>query len=288
MALHLNSTVIVSVYKSVSELEAILFALEKQSRSDFEIIVSEDGESEQVAEVVSYWKDVLGERLAHTSQPDLGFRKNRALNRSVNASRTERLIFIDGDCVPGKRFVEAHGFCLEHSSLVAGRRVELGPKWSDRLISDPSWSLTLSSTPLYLALLPSLVIDGVKNPESGITSKVLHKLHVNRYVTLVGCNFSCSKDVLESINGFNEDYQSPGLGEDSDLQARFEKIGILPKSGKFLTPIFHLSHPRNYLVSPENIRLYEATKSQRTPKCVNGLNSRAGVDCVRTDDVNLT
>jgi GT2 family glycosyltransferase len=115
------------------------------------------------------------------------------------------------------------------------------------------------------------MLDGAKNPESGIRSKMLQRLAIKPTIDLVGCNFSCHKDALERLNGFNEEYTSPGLGEDSDLQERFKKIGVAPKSAKYLAPLFHLFHPRNYKVSEENQRLYLRTKESEVAHCGTGL-----------------
>ncbi len=101
-----KATVIISIYRDVDALKLILQALETQTESNFEIIVSEDGESEAVA---SYIDPITSEnRFQHITQQDIGFRKNRALNRAILAARSDILIFIDGDCIPHPGFIEAH------------------------------------------------------------------------------------------------------------------------------------------------------------------------------------
>ena len=269
--IEISASVIVSVYRSAPELSTVLFALAHQSRSDFEIIVSEDGESPEMAAIVEKWSPIFSSRLTHRTQPDIAFRKNRALNQAVSTSKSNILIFIDGDCVPSSRFVQAHIESLRNSQLAGGRRVELGKLWTARLLDDPSWSIKLSRREVFLALLPSLILDGAKNPEFGIRSAWLQKLSKKSHIDIVGCNFSCLKSVLEHINGFDERYLSPGLGEDSDVQERFKKIGVVPTSIKHLAPLYHLFHNRTYSVSQENLRIFKTLGETSDAFCLKGL-----------------
>ena len=77
----MKATLIISVYKNTAALEAILRSLEKQTEQDFEVIISEDGQSKEMAELVaSYpWRWPM----RHLTQPDEGWRKERALNQAV-------------------------------------------------------------------------------------------------------------------------------------------------------------------------------------------------------------
>mgnify|MGYP001822778376 CR=1 FL=1 len=106
----LSSTVIISVYKDDVSLNIILKSLLSQTVENFEVIVSEDGQSDAIKRCVDHFKstDLF---LLHLTQDDQGFRKNIALNRAIMASNTNHLIFIDGDCVPHHTFVEAHQSC---------------------------------------------------------------------------------------------------------------------------------------------------------------------------------
>jgi cellulose synthase/poly-beta-1,6-N-acetylglucosamine synthase-like glycosyltransferase len=93
------------VYKNVEALSIILNALQNQSILVDEIIISEDGNSEVMKNFVATLED---EKIVHLSCPDIGWRKNTALNKAIVKASGEYLIFIDGDVVPHKRFVEGH------------------------------------------------------------------------------------------------------------------------------------------------------------------------------------
>ena len=102
----MKATLIISVYKHVEFLNAILKSLEQQTEQDIEVIISEDGEDAEMKEFIDsyprYWP------ILHLTQPDNGWNKEKALNRAVLAAQTDWLIFIDGDCVLHPRFIEMH------------------------------------------------------------------------------------------------------------------------------------------------------------------------------------
>jgi glycosyltransferase involved in cell wall biosynthesis len=266
----LQASLVVSVYKDIAKLDCILRSLQHQTLRNFEVIVSEDGEDEALARFMSPWL-AKNEAIQHLTQPDQGFRKNRALNRAISFARSDCLVFIDGDCVPHVRFMESHFLALARSPIAGGRRVELGPKFSQRLIHNPDLITSLSRFGGYMRAMPALLADQVKNPESGFYVSWIHRLVEERPLALVGCNFSSRRKTLEAINGFNEDYQAPGIGEDSDLEWRLERAGFAIQNIKFLAPLFHLYHPRGYGFSDRNQQIYDATKSADQWRAERGL-----------------
>lgn len=265
-----KASVIVSVYRDHAALQCIYEALTLQTEKNFELIISEDGESTEILNCVNNFGNQITVR--HLTQEDIGFRKNRALNRATIAANSDYLIFIDGDCIPHPRFVEGHLREASKSKICAGRRVELGEGLSVRLKKEPKFVSALCTN---FGMAGSLFMDSyvrAKNPEAGFYWPSLQVFMRGRELSLVGCNFSCSREALEKINGFNEDFQSPGLGEDSDIEWRFIRAGFSMKNVKFVTPLFHLYHPRNQWLDPKNIEIFESTKKGDIWKCFRGLN----------------
>src|SRR5258707_589774 len=72
-------------------------------------------------------------RFTQLWQPDAGFRKNAMLNKAIIASRTDYLIFIDGDCVPHHQFIRDHWMHRKAKSALCGRRVNFSRQITDRL-----------------------------------------------------------------------------------------------------------------------------------------------------------
>jgi glycosyltransferase involved in cell wall biosynthesis len=103
----------------VRALQLILESLRVQTCKDFDIIISEDGEDASMRQFVEQydWFCVY----QHLTQTDIGWRKNRALNRAVLKANNEWLIFIDGDCVVHHRFVEMHLHYAKADRILLGK-----------------------------------------------------------------------------------------------------------------------------------------------------------------------
>lgn len=269
-----KATLIISVYKDVQKLKCIFYALKHQTCDQFDIIISEDGESEEMASFLANY-EYKAREIQHLTQPDLGFRKTRALNRAVIASKNDYLIFIDGDCIPHPRFIEAHIRHAQNKRVCVGRRVEIGPRYSMRLIENPGIIRRLGSNFGFFFELPSMLRDGVKNPESGLFSPLLQALRTKKKPSLLGCNFSCHRRDLERVNGFNEDYVSVGTGEDTDLDWRLASVGCENYDIKHLAPLFHLHHERIWPATSENGTILETSRNLKLWRCTSGLSEHA-------------
>lgn len=269
-----QASIIVSVYKDINALRAICYALFHQSNPNFEIIVSEDGSNPAMRNFVA---SIHGSQpIVHLTQDDDGFRKNKALNRAIAAARGEILIFIDGDCVPHKHHVASHIQCAAPGFACSGRRAELGPTLSQFILNKAKHIKAFENWFSFgLFALPAL-IDHSKNYEAGLYSPLLHRFTKHKNASLLGCNFSCRKNDIITVNGFNEDYTSPGIGEDSDIEWRLRENGIKIKNIKFLAPVYHLYHEHKFEASLANRLLFEKTKQQRTVFCEHGIDQYLG------------
>ncbi|MBF0218646.1 MAG: glycosyltransferase [Gammaproteobacteria bacterium] len=254
------ATVIISVYRDAGALSLILQALTLQSTRTFEVIVSQDGDDPTIAALLHSQPPPFPWRLF--TQEDNGFRKNRALNRAVASAAHHWIIFIDGDCIPHRHFVAAH---LHHAAIgrvSAGRRIELGEKWSQRLRHNPKTLAQLNQPWRYL---PSMLHDKARCAELALLPQGLHPLTHKRPLALLGCNFAAHRQDLIAVNGFDERFTTAGVGEDSDIDWRLRHYGIRVVNVKFSALQFHLFHPRSYDVSLANIALLKA--NQATGNC---------------------
>lgn len=271
-----KTTIIISVYQDAEALHTIFEALKLQTEHEFAIIISEDGESSVIAQTVA-GANSLFPHLIHLTQPDRGFRKNRALNRAVLTSPTEHLIFIDGDCVPHPNFIQGHMTYAALKTVNCGRRVELGQTFSERLRSKPADTLTRLASPLrYLSQIIAFLRDKTKNYELGFYLPWLQSLS-RKPTSIMGCNFSLNRSDLLDINGFDEEYTSPGFGEDSDIAIRLEKNGCKLLSNKLVTIQYHLHHPRGARGSDENKALLQKARLAYGVRCRHGINEHTDI-----------
>ena len=266
---NLKSTVIIAVYKDVEALNCIFWGLEQQTEKSFEVIAAEDGEDTGIARFINEYKsDNL--LIKHVTQEDIGFRKTRAVNRAVIQASSGYLIFLDGDCIPHPTFVEMHLKNASQGVFLAGRRMHLGMGWSSRIRTDPSTIKMLFSPFGFLSKFFHLHFDGVRNYEIGNPSNLLNRLLGNKHVSLIGCNFSLSKEHFFAINGYDEDLTGVG-GEDGDLEWRLNMAGIFSKSVKFQAIVYHLFHESRREDADVNLQKSLTNKALRKYRCLNGL-----------------
>lgn len=103
-----RASVVIPTYNRSDLLRRTLDALMAQSApaAEFEVIVSDDGSSDDTAEMVSSMRSRL--RLAYHFQPDLGFRAALARNEGARLASGDVLVFLDTGTLPGPDFVAAH------------------------------------------------------------------------------------------------------------------------------------------------------------------------------------
>jgi len=266
-------TIIVSVYKNVQALKFVLDSILRQTKRVDEIIISEDGNSDVMKKFIETLNIT---NLIHLTQEDLGWRKNIALNNAIRKASGAYLVFIDGDVVLHRRFIEGHLYCSQPKRVCAGKRVELGTSYSQKILNK---ELTIDNlTNSFLRRIISLHKDGVRHYEDGIYiqpngylyNKIVQKKHINY---IIGCNFSCYKKDIESINGFDEDYRYPSIGEDVDINWRFRADGTEVISCRNIANVYHLWHKKGFGSNEGDInnKILKANFDMNRFVCLNGL-----------------
>ncbi len=237
-------SLIISFYKNVGFFKNVLFSIKNQSFKDFELIISDDGSPPEIVKEV---KDLLAASLfkyQYIWHEDKGFRKTIILNKSVVASKADYLVFIDGDCILHRHFLREHYNGRRKSIVLAGRRVLLTLKVTERLTQDKIRSKFFEFRILWDIFRDSIRM-GFKAVEQGIyiRSKFLRTFLSNKDKGILGCNFSMNKEDLLSLNGFDERFLMAGVGEDSDLQARIRRTdNIHIKSINKRAIVYHQYH----------------------------------------------
>lgn len=245
---NLKCSIIISVYKDTDSLDLILDNLSKQTIVPNEIVVSEDGNSQEMSEFIPAAKEKYKNLdITHFFQEDNGWRKNIALNRAIVESKYEYLIFIDGDCVPFDDFIENHVKQASKRIVLAGKRVELGENLTQEIRLR---KITVSKlTNNYWLYLVKLIKDKTRHLEDilHISYKSFLASFIKREVNyIIGCNWSCFKEDILKINGFDETYILPSVGEDVDLGWRFRGLGIELKSCRHNANLVHLYHKKRF------------------------------------------
>lgn len=273
MSYHPKSTLVISVYKDTESLAFILESLEHQTISPDEIIISEDGDSIEMAEFVTSQKKRFP-NLVHLTQEDDGWRKNIAMNNAIKAAKNEYLIFIDGDCVPYSTFIQGHVENAQKGVVLCGKRFELGAEFTNQIKTHKLIMSELEKK--FLWYLPSMIKDGARHIEEGFyfpSGSFLSKIS-KRYVRyIIGCNFSCYKEDFIKINGLDETYSLPSVGEDIDLGWRFRGLGIELRSCRNNACMMHLWHKKRFSMEEQiiNNKILKVNFDQNRFICENGL-----------------
>jgi len=263
-------TLVISVYNKPEVLRLVLAACARQSFPDFEIIVADDGSGTAVRDVVAAALRSSPRPIVHLWHEDRGWRKNVILNSAIHASRGSQLVFIDGDCIPSRHFLHDHWKEREDRRVLLGRRVETSERWSmgltlERVDSGEFEQLGLSEIRDGLTGRSLRVEDGIRMPR-----RFLRLLLLRKVSGMLGSNFSVAREELVAINGFDELYDGPGCGEDSDVQFRLSLNGVLGKSLRNLAIQYHVWHPRTK-VSDACWDRFEMIKRTRNARCLVGL-----------------
>ena len=102
------TAVIVTTYNRPDALAAVLAGYAAQRDAEFELLIADDGSTDDTRRVVDEFKARAKFPVTHVWHEDQGFRAAAIRNRALAATRAEYVIFSDGDCVPSPRFVAQH------------------------------------------------------------------------------------------------------------------------------------------------------------------------------------
>lgn len=257
-----KTSVIAAFYNNINYLKLVLAGFERQTEKDFEIIIADDGSKEDVVKEIESIASNYSFRIKHVWHPDKDFRKNKILNQAILASSSDYLIFIDADCVPHSKFVEEHINEKEENKVLAGRRVNLSHKLRELLTEENIKEGFLETN--NLRMIEDAIFGQSNYVEKGFyfENKFLRNLFNKKSRGLLGCNFSLHKKDMLAINGFDERYEAPSIGEDSDVQFRLELNGLKVKSLNHIAVQYHLYHKLQERLQ-KNLDLFEKVKKSK-------------------------
>lgn len=270
-------SVIIAVYRNTEALGFVLDSLERQTYTNFEVIVAEDGDDDAMAKFVEQAREHYSFEIIHTTQEDKGVRKARSQNNAILQSHGDYLVFIDGDCVLYSTFLHGHASLAHKGCVLSGRRIDLPMKLTQKVKTKQvtpyeieSWYM---SRFLYLAFDKSVKYEqGIYiAPESLLYTILLAKRE--RTTAILGCNFSVWKEDIVRLNGFDESYGESAVSDDVDWNWRFEAAGLKIHSCKNVANMMHLWHKAHDRGDASKYiqRMQENQKANKFI-CENGLN----------------
>lgn len=270
-------SLIISVYNNFPWLRLILDALHWQTFNNFEVVIADDGSSddsvEHIHEYISSHPEI---NIRHVWHEDKGWRKNMALNSAVRNSKGNYLVFIDGDCVPHPKFLYDHIRLSKPGWVIGGRRVESG---------DYLNSFMEAMNPLppdFFGKVRRKIISNIfRQPFSSTMAQfrrtirfpfIFGKALGLRHQGILGANFGLYRSDFEKVNGFDERYLSPGTGEDCDIDLRLGNAGINHIKASHYALMIHKCHKRLDWTSKNNEALFKEALEKKSTFTSYGLN----------------
>lgn len=235
-------TLIISIYNQAPQLHRVLETTASQSITGFDIVIADDGSSDNAETVINDFKinhpDVS---LTHLWHEDRGFYKTIILNKAFKTASSDYIIVIDGDMLLHNRFIENHLRHARKDRVLCGfRGVKLGKQISAELIAGERQ---------FSQNLPVLLWQTLRGEiEDGSRGMVIHKqwlrsMIATRSKRLSGCNFSTCRENLFRVNGMDESILVYGF-EDLELGHRLTLSGVQITDVSRVCNTYHLDHPR--------------------------------------------
>jgi len=263
--------VLVSTYQRPDHLRRCLLsiALQQGVEGRFELVVTDDGSSDETHELVRRFAREVEFPVSLTSHPHDGFQLARCRNEGVAASSAPYLLFVDGDCLLPPNHLREH-LALRRPGCVNGSDyLRLGPRTSAR-IDDAAVRRLVYRRRSSPKQWERLFMDHIRMET--------HRLWGwPRHPRLVGNNIALWRRDLERINGFDQKFRHWGW-EDDDLSLRLRQAGLKLRSVRHRTRLYHLWHeqdptiPQHKEASP-NFG-YARRRPFRLTRCCNGLQRR--------------
>lgn len=263
----MKTDLIVSTYNAPRALALSLASIPGQVRRPDTVLIADDGSGEETRQVIQAFAKAHPDiRVEHVWHEDNGFEKNVILNKAIETSEADYLIFTDGDCLMHPTFVRRHVDLAAPKRFVCGSLIRLGAEATEAVVEeditsgrvfDRGWLRrwgTFDRLGTWLKAMPFNL--SIMSLAEGLWP--IRK-------SWMGSNSAAWRADAIAVNGFDEDMKYGG--GDKEFGVRLGNSGIAPRSIRFTAPVIHLDHPRGY-ADPERMKFNRdrIEASRRTSK----------------------
>ena len=233
-------SVIVPIYNRLEHFRALFICLLRQNRQIDELIITDDGSSQQILDYIADLIPKASFKIKHIYQEDKGFRKTRALNNGVINSEGELLIFCDQDLIFGEEYIEYMEKNIKKGCFLLCRPISVNEEEKDIILKKIELSNKYEE---LLRPLPKDYLESVnKTLKTDRKRRILNILKLSkRGIKLVGMSYAVMKSDYLKVNGYDENYNGWGE-EDDDFGNRLYVAGIKGKELKTPNMQIHLWH----------------------------------------------
>jgi len=234
-------SLIINTYNRTDFLEKSLTSIVAQSVLPDELIIADDGSSEDLVGVIKKYKKKINIPIKFVTQADSGFRLARCRNNGVREASGEFLIFIDQDLIFTKDFLKTFRENRKENHFTVGWPIRSTEEQLKKLAFD-----NIENCNFAHIFTNQQVAKVKKQFRKDRTYRILNNMKLRKHGTKFrGGVVGIFKDDYIKINGYDENYIGWG-NEDDDFGRRLYYSGV-----KGLNPFrkdfsIHLWHPLNH------------------------------------------
>ncbi|MDT0647846.1 glycosyltransferase family 2 protein [Zunongwangia sp. F260] len=256
----MKTALLISTYNWPEALNLVLKSVKNQSTAPDEIVIADDGSTEETANVIKKHKD-QGLPIKHVWQEDEGFRRTSILNKAIAQATSDYIIQTDGDCILHKDFVRDHINNTKTGTFQFGSRVNIQEEALQEIFEEGriSYDFFASGIKKRTRSLHIPFLSSFYKQKNELSKKVR------------GCNLSFwRKDFIE-INGYNEDMTGWGQ-EDSEMVVRLLNKGVDGKRLRYAGIVYHIWHKESSKEkSIVNREIQQRAMDEKMVSCENGI-----------------
>lgn len=189
-------SIIVPVHNRPDEIRELLESLTKQTFTDFEVLIIEDGSTKTCKNIVCSFESKLTVRYYYKENSGQGFSRNYGFERANG----NYFVVFDSDCIIPSHYFQSVSHLLKKQNIDC---------WGGPDRSHPSFTITQKA--INYSMTSWLTTGGIRG----------HRKHVGEYHPR-SFNMGISKEVYEKTGG----YRITRMGEDIEFSIRIRKNGF--------------------------------------------------------------
>ncbi|MGC3945849.1 MAG: glycosyltransferase [Chryseolinea sp.] len=256
-----RTTLIITTYNRTDALELVLLSALRLTVMPEEIIIADDGSTNETRNLVAAYASRFNIPLKHCWHPDEGFRLSTIRNKAIAMATQPYIVMVDGDMVLPKTFIEDHKRAAWRGRMVQGSRVLLGEELTRRSLHDKATHFSFFTSGL----------SNRKNTLRNSFMRLLLSYYSQNIFRVRGANMAFWRSDAIAVNGFNEDFVGWGR-EDSEFVARMLHAGYRKFHLKFAGFAYHLFHPESRRdMLADNDQILADVVAHHHVRCKNGI-----------------
>ncbi|WP_010182155.1 glycosyltransferase family 2 protein [Aquimarina agarilytica] len=262
----MKTALLISTFNWPEALNLVLNSVLNQSEFPDEILIADDGSTEETQFLIDEFKEKSNLVIKHIWQEDKGFRKSAILNKAIAQTNAQYIIEVDGDCILHKDFIKDHKKLALENHFLFGSRVNIQKEYLKKLFLLEKTNFNFFSRGIRKRT------RALRIPYFALFYRGSDQLSKK----LRGCNMSFFRENFIKVNGYNEDFEGWGK-EDSELAIRLLNSGCLGKRIRYSGIVFHIWHnvkSKSRLQKNEDIQ--NLVSIQKSSFCVNGIDKYIG------------